>query len=352
MSLFRRKRMGSREIVWLLRQLATLVSSGVPLVQALTHLERDCGNEALAVLLSSVRARLQTGQALSEAMQHYPRVFDQGLIHGIAAGELGGMLDDTLQRLALEREKRLRLQGRVRLALMYPLSILLMAGVVIAIMVSTVIPAFGATFAEFGKPLPAATRRVVSLARFLTESWEGLLAGLVLTVGVLRRGLNRYPGWQRARDRVMLRLPWVGKVVMQATLARWARLLSLLVSAGVPLTDALDAAGTAAGNWVYRDASRLVRQRIRGGMSLSDAMRVSGGFPRLVVQMAAVGEASGALGRMFEQVAVYNEEQVEQSLAILACLLEPLSLLILGGLCGALIWALYLPVFEIGQVVA
>jgi len=339
-----------RDLNWLIRQLATLLGAGVPLTHALQGLAREAC-PMLGPLLEDVGRQLEAGLPLSQALARHPHWFDAGFCQGVAAGEQSGQLDLTLERLATEREKRQRLHARVRAALMYPLAILLMALAVLVVMVVAVIPAFKQAFAEAGHPLPGVTRWVIAAADALMAHAVGLLLSILLAAWLSRIAWQRYVAWQRAWDSCCLGLPFFGLIVRQAVLARWARTLGLLFAAGVPLVDALGSAGLAAGNHVYLQASLQIQRQIQQGSSLTSALKQSRCFPGLIQQLAAVGEASGALDQMFERVALYYEEQVDHALLVLTSVLEPLAMALLGALCGALIWALYLPVFQLGQVV-
>jgi type IV pilus assembly protein PilC len=301
-------------------------------------------------MLKMLCRQLESGQSLSQAVALHSSYFSAGFCLALAAGEQSGMLDTVLARLALDGEKRQRLRIRVRSALMYPLTILLMALMVTALMLLTVIPAFAQAFATAGQALPRATRWVIALSDNLRTQGPVLLVGMCLLLLAVQCGWRRYPGWRLATDRLVLRLPCVGVLWQQLALVRWSRTLSMLLAAGVPLLNALQSAGQVAGNRVYLAASCQVATLIQQGCGLTAAMRQCACFPALLLQLAAVGEASGAMDQMFERAARYYEEQVDDSLQLLSSVLGPLAMALLGGLCAALIWVLYLPIFQLGQV--
>lgn len=341
----------ARQLGWMLRQLAILLAAGVPLMSALQGLACASPARPLRRLLGAICRHLDAGYSLSQALAAHPACFDAGFCLAVAAGEQSGRLEQTLERLASEREKRLRLRGQMQSALIYPALILLMALAVLAVMVTTVIPAFKQTFAAFGHRLPPATRWVVSAADWLAQHGVLLLCCLLGLALLLRLGLRRYQAWRDALDRLSLRLPGLGPLLLQATLARWSRALAMLFASGVPLVDALGAAGLVSGNRVVLQATRQVQAELQQGSSLAAALRLAGCFPPLLQQLVAVGESSGALDQVLDRLALYYEQQVDAALLVIASLIEPLMMALLGVFCGGLVWALYLPVFQLGQVV-
>ena len=341
------RRISARTLCWLIRQLATLLQAGVPLSRALACMERTPESRTVARCLSDLRRQIESGLSLSAAMRRAPRWFDAGLCQGVAAGELYGMLDQTLERLADERERRQRLQASARADLRYPLVILLLALLVMLLMLLTVVPAMQQALSGFDAPLPAATRRLIALSESLRAHAGRAGVALLLLLACARLAWRRITTW----DRLLLRLPLIGPVLRHAALARWAQNLSLLCAAGVPLPAALRAAGAACANRVYCAEAIMLQAQIQTGSSLHQAVRRSLWFNPLLVQLIAVGEESGALELMLARAAHYYQQQAEQSLARFATWLEPLAMLLLGTLCGAMIWALYLPIFQLGQVV-
>jgi type IV pilus assembly protein PilC len=342
----------ARALTWLLRQLAALLRAGVPLAQALRYLARDTAHARLSALLLALCRHIENGEALSVALARYPHLFSSAFCLGVAAGELGGLLDLTLERLVRTREQQLRLRAQLLAALVYPATLLLLALGLLALMLLQVLPSFSLAFSGLGRELPPATRALIALSARARAEWGAWLAACALVVLPLRLCYRRLPRLRQWLEQALLCLPLFGALWRQAVLARWARTLGVLFAAGVPLCDCLTPAADAGNSLVYRQATRALEQSLRSGLSLREAMSAQPRFPVLLLQMTAVGEESGALDQLLERVADYYEQEVAQALQVLTSLLEPLALLLLGGVCGVLIWALYLPMIQLGGVMA
>lgn len=344
-------RVNAQDITFVTRQLATLLHSGVPLLQAFEVIAKGTRQPALQRLMQDLRQRVEGGQALHQALRQHT-AFDALFCHLVAAAEMAGMLDTVLERLAQHREKSQALRIALRSALIYPCAVLVIALVVMALLLSFVVPAFQNIFASFDAELPALTRGVIALS----EAWQAAGWWVLLALASLVWGAHRYSQrnvrWQSWRDVTLLRLPVAGQLIRHACLARWTRTLATLFAAGVTLTDALQAIEGVAGNLRYVHATRSVQTQLMRGQSLAQALeREDDLFPPLVVQMCAIGEESGALDHMLDQAAQHYERDVETTVARMATLLEPFVIVVLGLFIGGMVMALYLPIFQLGQVV-
>jgi type IV pilus assembly protein PilC len=340
-----------RDIALFTRQLATLLKAGVPLLQGLDIVGRGSPQPQLAALLETVRADIETGVTLSEALRRHPQHFSPLYAHLVAAGESAGLLDVMLERLARHLEKAQALQRKVAMALMYPAVVVAVAVVVVAVIMAFVIPTFKDIFASFGADLPIPTLAVMAMSAFLVEHGALLLAGTAAMAYAGVRAWRRHEGVARAVERLWLRLPVVGRLLQRAAVARWARTLSLLFAAGVPLVDALRSVAGAAGSHRYADATVHIQAQVSTGASLTQAMQQAGLFPPMLLQMCAIGDASGTLDEMLGKAADFYEQEVDDQVAGLSSLLEPLTMLVLGVVIGGLVIAMYLPIFRLGQVV-
>lgn len=344
-------RVRSQDITFVTRQLATLLQSGVPLLQAFDIIAKGTHQPALQRLMQDLRQRVEGGQALHHALRQHA-AFDVLFCNLVAAAEMAGMLDTVLARLADHREKSHALHTALRSALTYPCAVLVIALLVMALLLSFVVPAFQQIFASFDAELPALTRGVIGLSQaWQTGGWWVLVA-----LGGLIWGMSRYAhhhvGWQHWRDTRLLRLPVAGQLIRHACIARWTRTLATLFAAGVTLTEALEAIQGVTGNVRYAQATQAVQVQLMRGRSLAQALESENKlFPPLVVQMCAIGEESGALEQMLDKVAQHYERDVETTVARMATLLEPFIMVILGLLIGGMVMALYLPIFQLGQVV-
>lgn len=333
------------------RQLATMMKAGVPLLQSFEIVARGHANPAVSRLLFDLRADVETGTSLSQAFQRYPQHFDRLFCSLVAAGEQAGILEDLLARLATYKEKTLALKGKIRSAMFYPAAVLLVAMIVTAVIMIWVVPSFKNVFESFGAELPLPTLIVIWLSDQFVSYWHLASGSAALAVALFVRAWKRSPAMQAATDRLLLRLPVFGPIIRKAVIARWTRTLATMFAAGVPLVESLEPVGGAAGNAVYHEATQRIAAAVVSGTSLTAAMQQSLVFPPLVTQMAAIGEESGALDDMLRKAAEFYEEDVDAAVASLSSLLEPLIMVVLGGLIGGLVIAMYLPIFKLGSVV-
>ncbi len=344
-------RIRDKDIALFTRQLATMMKSGVPLLQAFDIGIKGSGNPALARLLNEVRTDVETGFNLSQAFAKHPAHFDKLFCNLVAAGEQAGILDSLLDRIATYKEKILAIKGKIKAALFYPAAVLVVSALVISVMMLFVIPEFKSVFAGFGADLPAPTMIVIAMSDFFVDFWYivlGIPIATIVTIGWLYK---RLPAMQIVVDRVVLKLPVIGNIIRKATVARWTRTLSTMFAAGVPLVEALDSVGGASGNHVYLTATRQIQSDVSTGTSLTVSMQGVGVFPSMVVQMVSIGEESGQLDAMLGKVADFFEQEVDDAVAGLSQLLEPIIMVFLGTLIGGLVVAMYLPIFKLGSIV-
>ena len=344
-------RIRDKDIALFTRQLATMMKSGVPLLQAFDIGIKGSGNPALARLLNEVRTDVETGFNLSQAFAKHPAHFDKLFCNLVAAGEQAGILDSLLDRIATYKEKILAIKGKIKAALFYPAAVLMVSALVISVMMLFVIPEFKSVFAGFGADLPAPTMIVIAMSDFFVDFWYivlGIPIAAIVTIGWLYK---RSPAMQIAVDRTVLKLPVIGNIIRKATVARWTRTLSTMFAAGVPLVEALDSVGGASGNHVYLTATRQIQSDVSTGTSLTVSMQGVGVFPSMVVQMVSIGEESGQLDAMLGKVADFFEQEVDDAVAGLSQLLEPIIMVFLGTLIGGLVVAMYLPIFKLGSIV-
>jgi type IV pilus assembly protein PilC len=347
----RGKKVTDRDITMFTRQLATMMKAGVPLLQAFDIVAKGTDNKSVAKLFIDIKGDVETGTSLSQAFRKYPLYFDQLFCNLVGAGEQAGILDDLLDRLAMYKEKMQAIKGKIKSALFYPIAVLGVAAIVVVVIMLFVIPAFKDVFSNFGADLPTPTLIVIAMSDFFTAYWYiifGVLFGLFY---FMRQAWQRSPAVQMAVDRLMLKLPIFGDVLRKATIARWLRTLSTMFAAGVPLVEALDSVGGAAGNIVYLQATKKIQQEVSTGTGLTVAMQNAKVFPNMVLQMAAIGEESGALDSMLDKSADIYEREVDDAVESLSSLMEPLIMVVLGTVIGGLVVAMYLPIFKMGQVV-
>ena len=344
-------RIRDKDIALFTRQLATMMKSGVPLLQAFDIGIKGSGNPALARLLNEVRTDVETGFNLSQAFAKHPAHFDKLFCNLVAAGEQAGILDSLLDRIATYKEKILAIKGKIKAALFYPAAVMVVAALVISVMMLFVIPEFKSVFTGFGADLPAPTMIVIAMSDFFVDFWYivlGIPIAAIVTIGWLYK---RSPAMQIAVDRTVLKLPVIGNIIRKATVARWTRTLSTMFAAGVPLVEALDSVGGASGNHVYLTATRQIQSDVSTGTSLTVSMQNVGVFPTMVVQMVSIGEESGQLDAMLGKVADFFEQEVDDAVAGLSQLLEPIIMVFLGTVIGGLVVAMYLPIFKLGSIV-
>ncbi|MEZ5651066.1 MAG: type II secretion system F family protein [Burkholderiaceae bacterium] len=345
------KKITEADITLFTRQLATMMKSGVPLLQSFDIVARGAENASVARLFMDIKGDVETGTALSQAFRKYPLYFDNLFCNLVGAGEAAGILDDLLDRLAAYKEKMQAIKSKIKSALFYPTAVMVVAFVVVAVIMLFVVPAFKDVFANFGATLPAPTLAVIAMSDFTVEYWYLLFGGIGGTIYFFLQAWKRSPKVQMFMDRLLLRAPIFGPIIEKATIARWLRTLSTMFAAGVPLVEALDSVGGASGNIVYLQATKKIQQEVSTGTSLTVSMQNADVFPNMVLQMAAIGEESGSLDSMLSKSADIYEREVDDAVEALSSLLEPLIMVVLGVLIGGLVVAMYLPIFKLGQVV-
>jgi len=340
----------SRELAGFTRQLATLLRTGVPLLRGFEVLAQGSADAGFRAVVLALRADVESGMSLSLALARHPRQFDTVYCALVAAGEASGTLDAVLDRLARSMEQLQRIGSRLRSAMLYPAIVLAVAAAVIAAMLAWVVPSFEQTFAQFGAPLPWATRMVIGASHAVVDHGLWLLALLLAGLACCQRLWLSGGHWRARTDRIGLRLPVIGPLWRTALMARWTRTLATMAGAGVTILQALQAVADAMGNQIWREASLQLRDEIAGGSSLSVAMQRSGLFSPLLLQMAAIGEESGTLDELLARAAEVVEQDFDDRVSALATLIEPLLVLLLGGVVGAIVIAMYLPVFQLGRL--
>ncbi len=340
-----------KDIAIFTRQLATMMKAGVPLLQSFDIVGRGNANPSVAKLLNDIRSDVETGTSLSSAFRKFPKYFDNLYCNLVEAGEAAGILEELLDRLATYMEKTEAIKSKIKSALMYPTSVVVVAFVVVAIIMIFVIPAFKQVFSSFGADLPAPTLFVMAVSEFFVAYWW-------LIFGVIGGGLYFFfQAWkrnervQRVMDRLLLRVPIFGALIEKSCVARWTRTLATMFAAGVPLVEALDSVGGASGNTVYGDATAKIQQEVSTGTSLTNAMTNVNLFPSMVIQMTAIGEESGSIDHMLGKAADFYESEVDDMVAGLSSLMEPIIIVFLGVIIGGIVVSMYLPIFKLGQVV-
>ena len=340
-----------KDITLFTRQLATMMKAGVPLLQSFDIVGKGHSNPAVAKLLGDIKADVETGSSLSAAFRKYPLYFDALFCNLIGAGEQAGILDTLLERLATYKEKILAIKSKIKSALFYPISIIVVAFIITAVIMIFVIPAFKELFSSFGADLPAPTLIVMAISDIFVQWWWAIFGSIGFGLWFFFYTWKRSLAMQATMDRLILKIPVFGELIRKATIARFARTLSTMFSAGVPLVEALDSVAGASGNRVYYDATKKIQSEISTGTSLTVAMQNTGVFPNMVLQMTAIGEESGALDSMLSKVADFFEAEVDDAVDALASLMEPIIMVVLGVLIGGLVIAMYLPIFKLGAVV-
>jgi type IV pilus assembly protein PilC len=344
-------KVSDKDITFFTRQLATMMKSGVPLLQAFDIVGKGHANPAVSRLLMDIKNEVETGNSLTTAFRKYPLYFDALFCNLVQAGEQAGILDSLLDRLASYKEKILAIKGKIKAALFYPISIIVVAFIITAVIMIFVIPAFKELFSSFGADLPGPTLMVMAISDYFVKYWWAIFGSVGFGVWFFFYTWKRSLRMQQVMDRLFLKLPIFGAVIRKATIARWTRTLSTMFAAGVPLVEALDSVGGAAGNYVYLQATRKIQSEVSTGTSLTVAMQNSEVFPSMVVQMVAIGEESGALDGMLSKVADFFEQEVDEAVEALSSLMEPMIMVVLGVLIGGMVIAMYLPIFKMGQAV-
>jgi len=339
------------DIAMISRQITTMLSAGVPLVQTLRLLASSHEKTSMRDLLAAICAEVESGIPLSQALKKYPRHFDDLYCDLVAAGEQSGALEQIYDRIATYREKAEALKSKIKKAMMYPAAVLGVAVIVTGILLLFVVPQFEDIFKSFGAELPAFTQMVIALSRFLQHSWYFIAGGVILAVFLFVRAHRNSQTVRDKTDKALLKLPIIGMILHKACMARFASTLSTTFAAGIPLVDAMVSAAGASGNALYRDAVMAVRNEVMAGMQMHIAMRTVEVFPDMVTQMVMIGEESGSIDDMLTKIAGIYSQQVDDAVDGLATLIEPLIMVVLGVLVGGLVVAMYLPIFKLGSVI-
>ncbi|WP_153109683.1 type II secretion system F family protein [Propionivibrio limicola] len=344
-------KVSEKDVALFTRQLATMMKSGVPLLQTFDIVGRGHDNPAVGKLLLDIKSDVETGSSLSQAFRKHPLYFDQLYCNLVAAGEQAGILETLLDRLATYKEKMLAIKSKIKSAMFYPTAVIIVAFIITAVIMIFVIPAFKEVFKSFGADLPAPTLMVIAMSDFFVAYWWLIFGTLGGSIFAFFYTWKRSEKMQFALDRVFLRLPIFGGIIRKSVIARWTRTLATMFAAGVPLVESLESVGGAAGNYVYKVGTRQIQTEVSTGTSLTSAMQNSELFPNMVNQMVAIGEESGALDSMLGKVADFFEAEVDDAVEALSSLMEPLIMVVLGVLIGGMVIAMYLPIFKLGAVV-
>lgn len=347
----RKKKIVPKDIAIFSRQLATMMSAGVPLVQAFDIIGKGHENPSMTQLLMAIKTDVESGSNLADAMAKHPLYFDDLVCNLVEAGEAAGVLDTLLDKIATYKEKTEALKSKIKKALTYPTAVIVVAVIVTAILLIFVVPQFESLFQGFGADLPAFTSMVIAMSRFLQDYWwaVGSIAGGGIYAMIQANKRSRK--FRQFLDRMLLKVPVIGAIMTKAAIARYSRTLSTMFAAGVPLVEALESVSGATGNIVYADAVLRMRDNVSTGQQLQLAMSQTGLFPNMVVQMVAIGEESGSLDSMLSKVADFFEAEVDDAVDNLSSLLEPIIMAVLGTLVGGLVVAMYLPIFKMGSVI-
>ena len=345
------KKITSADIAVFTRQLSTMMKAGLPLMQAFDIVAKGHSNASMTAMLMEIRNDVEQGESLGDSFAKHPKYFDKFYCNLVAAGEAGGVLEDLLDKLATYKEKTEAIKKKVKSALTYPISIVVVAVVLVIVMMMFVLPEFGKVYESMGAKLPPLTQFMMDISNAFVKFGWLIIAGLIGGVVGLIQFHKRSPKFQKRVDAMLLKLPVFGDIVRKATIARWARTTATLFTAGVPLVEVLDSVAGAAGNIIYEEATREIRSKVNQGISLTSGMQATNLFPNMVVQMASIGEESGALDDMLNKTAEFYEDEVDAAVAMLSSLMEPIIMVVLGGIIGTILVAMYLPLFNLGNVV-
>lgn len=345
------KKIKPLDIAFFSRQMATMMKAGVPLLQSFDIISEGSDNPNMRKLVDDLKQEVAAGHSFATALRGKPKYFDDLFCNLVDAGEQAGALESLLDRVATYKEKTEQLKAKIKKAMTYPIAVLIVAFIVTGILLIKVVPQFQAIFTSFGANLPAFTQMVVGLSQFVQDTWFLIIAGVFLAMVFFRRAYKTSEKFRDFMDRLILKVPVVGPLTYKSAVARYARTLATTFAAGVPLVEALDSVAGATGNVVFRNAVNKVKQDVSTGMQLNFSMRSTGVFPMLAVQMTSIGEESGALDTMLDKVATYYEDEVDNMVDSLTSLMEPMIMAVLGVVVGGLVLAMYLPIFQLGNVV-
>ncbi len=347
----KKKAITPKDIAIFSRQMATMMSSGVPLVQSFEIVGRGHENPSMQEMLLKIKNDIEGGNSFAEALSKYPDQFDGLYCNLVNAGEQAGILETMLHKVALYKEKMEAIKGKIKKAMFYPASVVIAAFVVTAILLTFVVPQFAALFEGFGADLPAMTLMVVAMSDFMVESWYVVIGTVFAVLYSFKQAKRKSQAFRDFLNKAVLKAPIFGSLLHKAAIARFARTLSTMFAAGVPLVEAMTTVAGAAGNVVYSNAILRMRDEIATGISLQQAMRQTNLFPNMVVQLVAIGEEAGSIDAMLGKVADFYEEEVDNAVDALSSLMEPLIMAFLGVIIGGLVIAMYLPIFKMGEVV-
>ncbi|MBK6743016.1 MAG: type II secretion system F family protein [Hydrogenophilales bacterium] len=349
--LARARPISEKDIALFTRQLSTMMRAGVPLLQSFDITARSHANPSLQKVLAEVKNSIESGSSMHQAFRRFPKYFDTLYCNLVEAAEQAGILDTVLDRIATYKEKMLEIKGKIKSALMYPTIVLVIATVITAGIMIFVIPTFKDLFSGSGAELPGLTRLVMNISDLFVEWWWVIFLLIGGSTYAFIQAWKRSPTFKARIDVLILKLPIFGEIIEKATVARWSRTFSSMFAAGVPMVDALESVAGASGNYVYESATRQVRQDVATGASLTASLQSAKVFPTMLIQMVSIGEESGSLDSMVEKVAEYYEREVDEAVNNLSALMEPIIMVILGGLIGTIVIAMYLPIFKMGTVI-
>ena len=345
---FLKPKVTKKDLMVFTRQFSTMIDAGLPLVQGLTILAEQSENPTFKAVLKEITKDVEGGSTLAEAMKKHSKIFDTLFVNLVAAGEMGGMLDTILRRLAQFIEKAEKLKSQIKGAMTYPIVVMAIAVIVIAVILVFVIPVFEDMFKSFGSALPTPTQIVVNMSRFLKSNIHWVIIALIALIYGFKRYRDTAAG-KKVTDSLFLKLPVFGNLLKKTAVARFTRTLGTMISSGVPILDALEIVAKTAGNVVIEEIIYEVRGSIAEGQTIAEPLSENDIFPGMVIQMIAVGEATGALDSMLEKIADFYDEEVDAAVGALTSMLEPLLMLFLGGSIGGLVIAMYLPIFEMAS---
>jgi type IV pilus assembly protein PilC len=345
------KSITAMDIAMITRQIATMLAAGVPLVTTIELLGRGHEKAKVRELLGTILSDVQSGIPLSDALRPHRRYFDDLYVDLVAAGEHSGSLDAVFDRVATYREKAEQLKSKIKKAMLYPIAVVIVAIAVTSLLLLFVVPQFEEIFNGFGAELPAFTQIIINISRWLQSSWYYFAIFIVVGIWLFRRTHRNSQAFRDRVDVMVLKIPVIGDILHKASMARFARTLATTFAAGVPLIDGLESAAGASGNYVYRKALLKVRQEVMAGMQMNVAMRTTGLFPDMVIQMVMIGEESGGLDEMLNKIADIYEMQVDDAVDGLSSLIEPIMMVVIGILVGGLIVGMYLPIFQMGNII-
>lgn len=341
----------TRELVIFTRQFATMIDAGLPLVQCLEILADQQPNKTFKAVTRQIKADIEQGSTFADALRKHPKPFDALYVNLVQAGEVGGILDTILNRLAVYLEKADALARKVKGAMVYPTTVLVVAIGVVVLMLVKVIPTFEKMFADFGGELPAPTQMVVTISHFMQDWVAVFMGGLFLTFVLFFQARRRSPRFRRTTDAIALKLPVFGSLLQKVAVARFTRTLGTMIASGVPILDGLDIVAKTAGNMVIEEALMDVRAAISEGKTIAEPLQEADVFPGMVTQMIAVGEETGAMETMLSKIADFYDDEVDTAVDALTSLLEPVMMVFLGGTVGGLLIAMYLPIFKIAETI-